>query len=67
MSDFEGIVRPFQLPNSATSQNYITAKQQSQPAITLYFGRGGSGRTFNASYSKRVSRYLDQQANEKTR
>lgn len=65
MSDFEGIVRPFQLPSNAPSQRYLSPKQQSQPPVMLYFGRGGSGRTFDASYSKQVARYMDQQVVEK--
>lgn len=57
MANFETVVRPFQLPNVAPPKQYIAAKQQSQPPVMLYFGRQGSGRTFNGSFSSQTSYY----------
>lgn len=62
---FEGVVRPFQLPNSAPSQRYLAPKQQAQPPVKLFFGRSGSGRTFNGSGSAQGTWYLDQRIVEK--
>lgn len=53
----ESIVRPFQLPNSTPPKQYVTAKQQSQPPVVLYFGRSGSGRVFTASFNSEWQRY----------
>lgn len=64
---FEGFVRPFQLPNAAPPTRYVAAKQQSQPPIMLYFGRGGSGITIGGSFSKTVERYMDQKVVEDRR
>ena len=60
----ENIVRPFQLPNSAPPQQYITARQPSRPPIILYFGRSGSGRTFTETFSSQTTFYMDQKVKE---
>lgn len=58
MANFESIVRPFQLSDTSPPRRYVTARQQSQPNIVMYFGRSGSGRTFSGSYSRQTTRYL---------
>lgn len=61
MANLETLVRPFQLPDTSVSQQFVTANQPSMPPIMLYFGRSGSGITLSESFSSQTTYYQDQQ------
>lgn len=72
MASFENAVRPFQLPQSASSQLYLSQSGiASQPFVILTPGFGGDlGGEFppimtgNGSSSYRITYYCDMAANE---
>lgn len=63
---FEDIIRPFQTPDTAPPQRYVTPGQQSQAPVILTWGRNGQGRTYSGSYSITVNNYMEQQVVEQT-
>lgn len=61
----EGIVRPFQTPDTAPGKPFYTAGKGAPPNVVLQFGRGGGGKVFNGSSSYAASFYMTQYINEK--
>ncbi len=66
-SSLERIVRPFQT-NVITPPQRVLTDYQAEPedVITLEFGRNGSGKTLQGSYSNTVTLYMDTKLKETT-
>lgn len=61
----ETIIRPFQTNDVSPARPYFNAGQVGVPNVMLRFGRSGQGKTFNGSYSSRLTNYMTQYENEK--
>lgn len=64
-NDLESIVRPSQTLDYAPAKVYYTPGQVGVPNTRLQFGRNGSGKTFNGSYSYSASFYMTKYASER--
>ncbi len=61
----ERIVRPFQTQEVSPPQRVLTDYQTDAPdSITLEYGRGGSGKLLQGSYSNTVTLYMDTKLKE---
>lgn len=67
MSSLEQIVRPFQRTGiSYPTRIYDPTAKETKDAV-LMLGKEGSTKTFNESFSQRVTTYKDQEIKEKSR
>jgi hypothetical protein len=63
----ENLIRPFETPRvSPPKAVAVSAVQAAQP-VKLAFGRNGTGKTMNGTYSSTVTSYCDGADNEDTR
>ncbi len=68
MSRMERLVRPFQTDVITPPRRVLTDYQpaEPEPLITLEYGRNGSGKILQGSYSSTVTRYMDTKLKETT-
>ena len=67
MSTLEQIVRPFQRTGVSYPTRIFDPTQKSAEDTVLALGKEGSTKTFNESFSEKVTTYKDQEIKEKSR
>jgi hypothetical protein len=67
VSTLEQIVRPFQRTGVSYPTRIFDPTQKPVEDAVLALGREGSTKTFNESFSQRVTTYRDQEIKEKSR
>ena len=60
----ETLIRPFERPRVAPPAAVVTSAVKSAQTVQLAFGRNGSGKTMNGSYSSTVTSYCESAVNE---
>jgi len=60
----EKIVRPFQLRDTSPPQRVFDQYQKDTKDVVLTAGKGGSGKTFNGSYTVTATLYMDTKLKE---
>lgn len=64
MAVLESIIRPYQTPNVAPAQRYVSTGQKPADPVLIQIGRSGQGKVFQGHSSSKETFYMDAAENE---